>query len=180
MLSADSAHDPDRTTPMRTLLAIVVCATAVTGCSMTATTVEQGELEKQVASIYEPDDPADKISATCDGELDAEVDATQDCNVTVGEENADVHVVVTKVDGSDVEFETQTFVPAERLADTLKTQLADQGFEVETVECDGELVGEVDATVECTAAPAKGDGVLEVTVTEVDGLMINFNYKSVR
>ena len=85
--------------------------------------------------------------------------------------------MVTKVDGSDVEFETQTFVPAERLADTLKTQLADQGFEVETVECDGELVGEVDATTECTAAPAEGDGVLEVTVTEVDGLMINFNYE---
>ncbi len=165
---------------MRTLLALVVCAAAVTGCSTTASTVEQAELEKQVAAIYEADDPSDEISATCDGELDAEVDATQDCNVTVGEENADVHVVVTKVDGSDVEFETQTFVPAERLADTLKTQLADQGFEVETVECDGELVGEVDATTECTAAPAEGEGILEVTVTEVDGLMINFNYELVR
>lgn len=169
-------------TPLAHLLTAAVCAAALTGCSFSVggpDAVPQSELEKQVADLYTADDPEAEITADCEGELAAEVDATQDCHVNVGEESADVHVTVTEVDGQDVEFEAAPFVPAERVAGTIKANLGDQGFQVDSVECEDELAGELGATTTCAAKPAQGDGTIEVKVTQVDGLMVNFNYEVV-
>ena len=169
-------------TSLAHLLAAVACTAGLAGCSFSIggpDAVTQPELEKQVADLYTADDPEAEITADCEGELDAEVDATQDCHVNVGEESADVHVTVTKIDGQDVEFEAAPYVPAERVADTIKGSLADQGFQVDSVECEDELAGELGATTTCAAKPAEGDGTIEVKVTQVDGLMVNFNYEVV-
>jgi len=169
-------------TSLAHVLAAVACTTALAGCSFSIggpDAVTQSELEKQVADLYTADDPEAEITADCEGELAAEVDATQDCHVNVGEESADVHVTVTKVEGEDVEFEAAPFVPAERVADTIKASLGDQGFQVDSVECEDELAGELGATTTCAAQPAEGDGTIEVKVTQVDGLMVNFNYEVV-
>ena len=156
-----------------------VLASVLTGCSFSVggpSAVPQEELEKQVAGLYEAEDD---IAAECEGELPAEADATTDCHLTVGEAAADVHVTVTSVDGDDVEFTSAPYVPADTVADTIKASLADQGYQVDTVECEDELAGKLDATTTCTAQPAEGDGVIEVTVTQADGLMINFDYEVV-
>lgn len=164
---------------MRKYLALLACTAAFVGCSTTADSVTQSELEKQVASLYTADDPEADITADCEGALDAKVDATQDCHLDVGEESADVHVVVTEVGEEDVNFEATPYVPAERVAETIKSSLADQGYEVESIECEDELVGELDSTTTCTATPAEGAGTIEAKVTSVDGLMVNFNYEVV-
>jgi hypothetical protein len=167
---------------MRHHLALLACAAALTGCSFSvggADAVEAAELEKQVAGLYTPDDPDAEVTADCKGDLDAEVDATQDCHLEVGEETADVRVVVTSVDGDEVDFEATPFLPAERVAETIQQSLEDQGFPVDSLECEDELMGEEDATVTCTVAPADGEGRIEATVTSVDGLLVNFNYEVV-
>lgn len=169
-------------TSLAHLLAAVACTAGLAGCSFSIggpDAVTQSELEKQVADLYTADDPEAEITADCEGELDAEVDATQDCHVNVGEESADVHVTVTKIDGQDVEFEAAPYVPAERVAETIKASLGDQGYQVDSVECEDELAGELGATTTCAAKPAEGDGSIEVKVTQVDGLMVNFNYEVV-
>lgn len=167
---------------MRSFVAALACSFAVAGCSFSVggpDTVTEAELEKKLAGLYEPDNPDVEIEADCAGTLEAEVDATQDCHLTVGEEEADVHVVVTKVGDEDVDFEATPYVPADRVAETIKASLGDQGYQVDSVECDDELVGELDATTTCTASPADGEGAIEVKVTSVDGLMVNFNYEVV-
>lgn len=161
---------------------VAVSVLVLSGCSFSfggPDAVTQAELEKQIAALYTPDNPGETIEAECAGTLAAEVDATQDCHLTVGEEEADVHVVVTKVGDEEVDFEATPFVPAERVAETIKSSLADQGYQVDTVECDGELLGQLDETTTCTAAPADGEGTIEVKVTSVEGLMVNFNYEVV-
>ena len=167
---------------MRQFLAVAVTAVVLGGCSFSfggADAVTQSELEKQLASLYTPEDPEAEIAADCGGELEAEVDATQECHLTVGEQEADVRVVVTKVNDEDVDFEATPFVPADRVAETIDASLTEQGYQVETVACEDELAGEVDATTTCTATPADGAGTIEAKVTSVEGLMVNFNYEVV-
>ena len=164
---------------MRTYAALLAATVLLAGCSTTADAVEQEELEKQVAGLYTPDDPEAEVVADCAGELEAKVDATQNCHMEVGEETADVRVVVTKVDEDQVDFEATPYVPADRVAETIQTSLSEQGYQVETVECEDELMGEKDASITCTASPSQGKGEVEATVTQVDGLMVNFNYEVV-
>jgi hypothetical protein len=167
---------------MRPIALAAVLALLLTGCSFSfggPEAVEQAELEKKVAGLYEADDPDTELTADCEGDLAAEVDATQDCHISGGDQSADVRVVVTDVGDEQVDFEATPFVPADRVAETIKASLADQGITVETVDCADELLGEVDATTTCTAAPAEGEGTIEVVVTSVEGLMVNFNYEVV-
>ncbi len=168
---------------MKKLAALAVCAFALAGCSADVsvgdTTVSQSELETQVEKMYTPDDPDATVAADCAGDLDAEVDATQDCHLEVGKETADVRVTVTEVDGSDTKFDATPFVPADRVAETIKGSLVDQGYQVDQVTCESELLGVVDEKISCAAKPSEGDGTVEATVTSVDGLMVNFDYKVV-
>lgn len=169
---------------MKTYAALAVCVLALAGCSAEVTTgdaenVSQSDLEDRVTGMYTPDDPDATVDASCSGDLDAKVDASQDCHLTVGDQEADVRVQVTSVDGSDTKLDATPFVPADKVAETIKGSLAEQGYRLDTVDCEQELIGEVGETATCTAAPAKGDGTIEAKVTSVDGLMVNFNYKVV-
>ena len=164
------------------LATLLLAAPVLAGCNAEVSTgsnsVSKASLEKQLASTFTPDDPEAKVSADCAGALAAKTDATQDCHMTVGDQEADVRVSVTKVADGDVNFKTTPFVPADTVAETLKQGLLDQGYTVDTVECEDELLGVLDETTTCTASPADGDGTLNVTVTSVDGLLVNFNYKT--
>lgn len=166
---------------MRRILALAACALVLTGCSFSfgSTTVSTSELNKKVAGMYTADDPNATVKADCAGPLKGEEGARQDCHMTVGQETADVHIEVTKVDGSDVNFSATPYIPADRVAETIKSSLDQQNINVDTVTCDGELLGKPDESTACTAQPAQGDGKLEVDVTKVDGLLVNFNYKVV-
>jgi hypothetical protein len=172
---------------MKLYTALAVTIFALAGCSAEVTTgggdgdLSQSELEKKVADGVTPDDPDAEVSASCEGGLTQEADATQDCHLDVGDETADVRVTVTSTDGDDPDMDVVPFLPAERVADTIDKSLGDQGFVVDQVDCEAELIGELGETADCTAQlpESGGETSLKVKVTQVDGLMVNFNFEAV-
>ena len=86
------------------LLAVAsVLGFALTGCGES---IEQGELEAQVASTIESRFGV-AADVACPGDLDAEVDATTECTATdpdTGEESA-LRITVTSVDGETATFD---------------------------------------------------------------------------
>ncbi|MGA8255047.1 MAG: DUF4333 domain-containing protein [Nocardioides sp.] len=77
---------------------IAAVVLTLSGCSVS---VAQSDLEKEVAR-----GEAGVTDVECDGDLDGEVGATQDCTVTFDDDTTvDVEVEVTEVDGSDVSFD---------------------------------------------------------------------------
>ena len=172
---------------MKQLAALAVTIFALAACSAEVTSgggegdLSQSELEKKVVDGVTPDDPDAEVSADCDGGLPHEVDATQDCHLDVGDETADVRVTVTSTDGGDHDIDEVPFIPADRMSDTIDKSLTDQGFAVDTVDCESELIGKLGETADCTAVLPEAGGAtpLKVKVTQVDGLMVNFNFEAV-
>ncbi|WP_244930457.1 DUF4333 domain-containing protein [Nocardioides sp. W7] len=170
--------------------ALALLATAVlTACSASvsvgdADAVSAEKLEQAIASKItvdggEGDLESAGIDLTCDDELPAEVDASVDCFGT----DADGGVtgfrpVVTAVDGTDVEFDAGLFLPGDTLAEQVGAQLAEQGYTVESLDCE-EVDGEVGATSTCTAQVegAAEPDELAITIEEVDGLRFRFGYE---
>jgi hypothetical protein len=157
---------------------VVVLACCSAGVA-SSRSVSQSDLEEQVVETITPDDAKATVDATCADDLDRKVDATQDCHVEIGDETADVRVNVTGVDGNEVEFDLTPYVPTDRVAETIQDALGDEGFQVDSVECEDELLGVVGEVVTCSARPAEGDGTTEATVTSVHGLKVNFDYEVV-
>ena len=163
-------------------LALAACAIVLAGCSFSlggADTVTKSELEKQVASLYTPDDADADITADCAGELEAEADATQECHLTVGEEEADVRVVVTGVEDDVVDFEATPFVPADRVAETIKDNLAGPGLRGGVRRVRGRAAGRGRRHDDLHRHARRRCGHHRGGVTSVEGLMVNFDYKVV-
>lgn len=165
---------------MRARVAVpVVSLGLLTSCSFSigSTTVSQEELEKQVTASVEKastDDP--EFTVACDGTLEGEVGATQVCWVTDAEGGkTGLDVEVTEVDGSDVSFSWEPFIAAADVVAAITDLAEQQGITVESLECDGDLPGKVDETISCTGTPADTVGDLDVTVTSVEGLQVNFD-----
>jgi len=158
------------TIPMlMTVLALSACSGEVT--------LAQSELEDQLTKQITPDNPDDEVTVECEGDLAGEVDATVDCPATIGEEPVTVRVLVTAVDGTDVEYELTPVVEADDVAVTIEEALAGQDYPVESVVCEGELIGENDETQLCSVTDTKGKEVeVEATVTSVDGFLIGFDF----
>ena len=162
---------------------------ALAGCGSSgdaSTSVDPGaslaraDLEKRLSTMYTTaSDPTGSIDASCRGDLAAEVDATQDCRLEVGGQSADVRVRVSSVSGSDPKLDVTPFLTADKVAASITRSLAAKGFGVDSVDCASDLVGEKGRTVDCTAAPADGDGRIVATVSSVDGLRVRFDYEVV-
>ncbi len=161
-------------------VAAMFCLLALAGCqaqvSETAT-VSQSQLEKQVAGLYTPDDPKATVVAACLGQLAARVDATQDCHLVIGKQEADVRVKVTEVAGTRTKFAPTPYVPAARVATTIKKALKKQGYQIDLVRCESELLGIVGEKTFCQVSPADSEGKVRAKVTSVEGLLVNFDYK---
>jgi hypothetical protein len=160
------------------LLALSACSDGDTGSNesdQTTESMEVAELEELVADSVTPDDQDAEVSAECEDGIDVEVDARQDCEVMVGEDTAYVHFVVTEVDGGEVtDAEFTPFVPGVRLAQVVQQQFAAQGTVLDDVQCD-ELDGEFGEKATCTSTSGSQEPNIEVDVTKVDGLFINFH-----
>lgn len=149
---------------------------ALAGCS-TEVTVSQSDLEEQLTEQITPDNPDDEVTVECEGDLAGEVDATVDCPATIGEDPVTVRVLVTSVDGTDVEYQLTPVVEAADVAASIEETLAGQDYPVEAVSCEGELIGEQDETQLCSVTNTRGDEVeVEATVTSVDGFLIGFDF----
>lgn len=142
-------------------------------------TVEQSEIESVVAGNITGADAAD-VEVTCDGDLDAEVGATQDCLATYEGSSTGIRITVDQVNDDDVDFSTVMFVTAEELATAVGDFYTGQGIGVTGVTCDGELVGEAGETAQCdVSSDTDGDATVEATATGTDGLTVNFDLEVV-
>ena len=160
------------------LLATLALATGCGEDAPTGTDLTQADLEKEISGMYEPDDPEETLTASCEGDLEAVADATQDCMVTTGDQEVGIRAVVTEPESADLGVETTPFLPPESVAEAIASSLQIQGYDGVSATCDGELIGEVGRTVVCELVTPEGDTMVNVDVTSVDGLLINFDFKS--
>jgi hypothetical protein len=144
------------------VLGLGACSDSDSGSSETES-LDAAGLEELVADSVTPDDEFAEVSADC-----------------AGEQTIDVHFVVTDVrDGEVTDAEFTPYIPGERLAPVVQQELSTQVPDLTDVQCDEELTGEQGATTECAATSGGKDVRVEVDVTKVDGLFINFHMQLV-
>jgi len=160
------------------LLAMLGLATACGEDAPTGTDLTRADLETEISGMYEPDDPEETLTTACAGDLRAAADATQDCTVTTGDQEVGIRAVVTDPGADDLGLETTPFLPPETVADAVAQSLEIQGYTGVSATCDGDLIGEVGQAVVCELVTPEGDTMVNVDVTSVDGLLINFDFKS--
>ncbi|MGZ5404614.1 MAG: DUF4333 domain-containing protein [Nocardioides sp.] len=158
------------------VIPVLVAVLALAACSEDAA-VAQPDLEERLTEQITPDDPEDEVSVECEGDLAGEVDAEVDCPTTIGEDPVTLRVLVTAVDGSDLEYELTPVIEADDVAATIEETLTGQDYPVESVTCEGELIGEIDVTQTCAVTNSSGDEIaVEATVTSVEGFLIGFDF----
>ncbi len=85
---------------------------------------------------------------------------------------------MTDIDADDLGMELTPFLFGEDVAGAISQSLEMQGYTGIFTKCEGDLVGEVGRELECVLTSDTGDSVVNVDVTEVDGLMIDYDFKS--
>jgi hypothetical protein len=171
---------------MRTLglavgAAALVCA-ALSGCSFSigggTPTVAKADLQTDIS------DRLDKAgqkpqSVTCTADLEGVVGKTTRCQVVLSDTNAfEPIVTVTKVDGKTVSYEMAPALSQPQLEKSVGDIVAKKiGHAVDSVKCESGLEGKEGNTATCQVTAAGKASSDIVTVTKVDGLLMNFNVK---
>ena len=138
-------------------------------------TVSQASLEQEVVDKISGAGSED-VEVTCEGDLEAEVGATQDCLASLAGSSTGIRFTVDQVNETDVDSSSVVFVPEDELASTVEDTYLGQGVAVDSVTCDGELLGEKGATAVCEVVSARdGNASIETRTTKVDGLLIDFD-----
>ncbi|MGQ0573326.1 MAG: DUF4333 domain-containing protein [Pseudonocardia sp.] len=161
-----------RTVAMAGVAAGLVLGTA--SCSVTVpqadveTTIET-ELGKQIPNIGQ---------VSCPSDLDAEVGKTLRCEFVVEGQPVDAVATVTSVEGSTANFDitTEARPVAKALLETKVRELVEPqlGVPVESLTCDGDLEARTGATQSCLVAAGGESLPLAVTVSSIEGGLINF------
>ncbi|MEQ7847440.1 DUF4333 domain-containing protein [Nocardioides kribbensis] len=159
------------------------CSGSVSAGTDTATdtasdpgTVAQEELETQVAGFITGAD-ADTIDVACEGDLDAEEGASQECVATAegDPQETNIRATVETVNEDDVDFSIDLYVTAAALADFVADYVEGQGITVDSVECSDDLSATPGDTSRCEIASPDGEGAVEATSTGNDGLQVIFD-----
>lgn len=159
--------------------AVLVCAAAV-GCSSGPPTVSSADLQADITKRLE-DAGQKPQSVTCKAELEGVVGKTTLCEVVLSESNAIEPIVeVTKVEDTTVSYEMTPALSKEQLERSVAELVSESaGAEVGEVTCKSGLEGvqgnEANCSMELSGEPL--DTV--VTVTTVDGLLMNFEVNQV-
>lgn len=161
------------------LTLLTACSGSVSiGGTDTPEEVPAADLQQHIEDGYSPEDGVE-LTITCPEPLAAEVDATAECTVEDQESETGVRFTTTSVDGGDVDYETTPFLRGEVVAETITAELERQGYAVDSLECPEDLDGVEESTTECSVGSQGEEGTIAVSVTEVDGLRIGFNFEVV-
>ncbi|MGH3359886.1 MAG: DUF4333 domain-containing protein [Nocardioidaceae bacterium] len=189
-------------TSIRYAATTAVAVVVLSSCSLGGSTVPQEELEKDVAAQLNEQSGQDN-DATCEGDLEAEEDATQQCSWE-SDDGAEipVEVTATAVGDEDVEYRIEPQEPVAGSGDsedpqgseepTTGTPIAQDVLEQEVrsffkqetgksfpVSCEGELEGEVGATQRCTWNASDGSTLgVDVKLTGYSGGQANFHIQA--
>ena len=158
----------------------VVTVTKVDGSTVSydmAPAVSKEQLEKAVARLLSESSGAPVDSVTCDSGLEGKKGAEAQCDVTAGGLTLKRTVDVTKVDGLLMNF---TVIPVltkaqveSSLLDQLESQLEQRP---DSADCTDDMQGTPGTTIDCTVVAGEETQVFTLTVNNVDGDRINFNY----
>lgn len=158
----------------------VVTAAAVMallpGCSIGTPTVSGTDLQSDIAARLEKAGEKPK-SVTCKDDLKGELGQTTRCEVVLSDTNEFEPVVhVTKVDGSTVSYEMTPALSQKQLEKSVANLVSEQNkVKVDSVTCESGLEGIKDKTARCTLESDGESLKAIVTVTKVDGLLMNFS-----
>jgi hypothetical protein len=163
----------------RGLAAIAVGLLALTACSGTVT---KEDVAKSIMDQLQKQS-VDAQGVTCPNDLQAAVGQTVRCSFTVGGQPVDAIATVTSVDGSNVKYDITTEarpIAKDLLAKKVSEQVQQQAnLQVDSATCDSDLQPMVNASAACTIVSAGKPLQLTITVTKVNGGLINFSIKQV-
>ncbi|MCV7225606.1 DUF4333 domain-containing protein [Mycolicibacterium komossense] len=116
-------------------------------------------------------------SVTCSADLEGVVGKTTTCEVVLSPINAfEPIVTVTKVEGTTVSYEMSPALSKAQLEKSVKDIVARHGGKaVESVTCGSALEGTVGNKASCEVVAGGRTMTDTVTVTKVDGLLMNFS-----
>ncbi|WP_405496868.1 DUF4333 domain-containing protein [Nocardia sp. NBC_00511] len=151
------------------------------GCSSSPGSVSKTDVQTKVGSLFKDKSHEDAKTVACDGDLQAKVDATQNCTITSADgQNWNVTTKVTKVDGSDAYYDiniNDAFVSPDDIATSVSQFYQQQvGQAPQSSTCNGLLRGATGATVRCVVTETDGTrwGVTAKT-TNVEGTKVNYD-----
>ncbi|MEV6066807.1 DUF4333 domain-containing protein [Nocardia sp. NPDC052001] len=169
---------------MRRLAAVIATASIplfMISCSSGPGSVSKSDVETKMGGLFHDKSHEDAKSVVCDGDLKAEVDATQSCTITSADSQTwKTTAKVTKVDGDTANYDIEIldkFVSPDDIATNVAKLYSDQvGTAPKSSTCNGLLRGATGANVRCVVTEADGTrwGVT-VTTTNVEGDTVNYN-----
>jgi mRNA-degrading endonuclease toxin of MazEF toxin-antitoxin module len=117
-------------------------------------------------------------SVTCPGDLPAKVGAQVNCEMKVKDQNFNVNVTVTSVNGSKVNFDMVETVDKNQVARTISDKLTQQvGVRPDEISCPDNLKGVTGATLRCQLVDGAKKYGVNVTVTNVEAGDVKFDFK---
>lgn len=162
----------------RTLAAVVVGLLALAGCG--AGSVARADVATSIGDQLHKQN-IDAQDIVCPGDLKAAVGQTVRCSFAVGGQPVDAIATVTSVEGSNVKYDITTQarpIAKDLLAKKVSEQVTQQAnFVVESATCDKDLQPTEGASAGCTVLNKGQPLQLVVTVTKVNGGLINFSIK---
>ncbi|MRH91473.1 DUF4333 domain-containing protein [Nocardia sp. SYP-A9097] len=163
------------------VIAVVSVPILLAGCSSGPGSVSKSDVETKMSGLFHDRSHEDAKSVVCDGDLKAEVDATQKCTVTSADGQTWMTTAkVTKVDGDtasyDIEFSDKFVSPDDIAGNVAKFYTEKVGTAPKSTSCNGLLRGATGATVRCviTESDSTRWGVT-VTTTNVEGDTVNYD-----
>jgi hypothetical protein len=169
VMSSDNSFEP------------VVTVTKVEGTTVSydmKPALSRAQLEKGVSNLLTKASTVTVDSVTCDDGLEGKEGAETHCDVTAGGSTSKRTVVVTKVEGLMLYFNVLPVLDKAQVESSLLDQLATQlGSRPDSADCTGDLEGKVGNSITCTVVAGSETQDFTLTVTDVNGDRIDFNYK---
>lgn len=159
----------------------LIASAASCSCSIGAKgpgAVSKSDVQGQITTKMTDANGNKPESVSCPGDLTAKVGAQLNCEMKVKDEKYNVNVTVTSVDGKDVKFDMVETVDKDQVAHIISDKLLAQvGSKPDAVTCPDNLKGVEGATLRCQLTDGKSKYGVNVTVTNVSGGDVNFDFK---
>jgi Domain of unknown function (DUF4333) len=174
------AHSIVRTLLVTGAAAGLMAGAGACSCSIGSSShaVSKSDVAQQITSKLTDAAGNKPESVTCPGDLPAKVGAQLNCEMKVKNQDFNVNVTVTSVNGSDVKFDMAETVDKNQVAKVISYQLTQQvGKKPDSVTCPDNLKGAQGATLRCQLIDSGAKYGISVTVTNVDAGDVNFDFK---
>jgi Domain of unknown function (DUF4333) len=162
---------------------VVSCAvagliTGVAACSTGPKMVSKSDVANQIRAKMTDAAGNKPDSVSCPDDLKAAVGATLNCEMKVKGAPYGVNVTVTSVQGDQAKFDIVETVDKNQVASVIGDEITQQyGTKPDSVSCPDNLKGTQGATLRCDLSSGGQTYGVTVTVTGVQGGVVNFDAK---